>query len=336
MGAAIAAAAIAAGGAVYGAQQNKKAGEANANMAAESKDDYKTRLKAAAKWAGTLEKQYNKIVAERPNLTWDTYVKEQMKQIDDPRIRQFYLNAKQQDFEVLRNLAKHASEDNVDNLVAAADDISGGRWQENLAKSYDLIESTNAGARLARAHELSAPLLGDASTVRYDEKGQLIQGQRADKQLFNTAYETEVAAQREQKEDRRAFSNDILSAAQSQTQKASDFTQFFDPTGFATALSQQQQAQNNSYQLLDEQRGFSLFEKFAAASAGITPVQPQYQSANPGDAMIAAGLQQGASSLTDYYRQNAKPTSTDVYGNKATNITGAKGSGSSAPKAIPY
>lgn len=335
--AAWATAAVAAGSAAYGVAENEKAQDANEQLKNESKDDYQKRLETAGEWAKKLQDQYNKVVKQRPKLAWSTYVKEQLAEIDDPTVRQFYLNAKQEDFDNLQRFANAATSGNTSNLLKTAEEISGGEWRNYMDKRNELINQTTAADRFIRANELAAPNLTDPSTVRFDSEGRLIEGQRADKQRFNIAYEQQAAAEQEQKQDLRAISNDVLSAAQSQQEKAGSFTQFFDPTAFSAILAGQHDAKVSNYQQLNEERAWSIYDTFTKAAQGIQPTQPNYGNPNPGNQMIADSIKMGTGALTDYYKaQASRPSSTDYMGNKTYNITGASGSGANAPRALTY
>lgn len=291
--------AIAAGSAYAGSQQNKKEAEQNARLEEEAKTDYAARLKLAGNTAKEMEREYNEIVKDRPNLSWESFIGDKIKAINDPYLRQFYSQAKAQDFEALRSFAKVASQDNVANLQKAADDLSGGRWKEITDKRNELVMQTDAGARMARAYELAAPVRTGASTVRYDDQGRLIEGQRADKQAFSVAQEVQTATEQEQKADLRQLETDRLSAAQSQTQKADQFMQFFDPTGYATAAEADRTALVNNYQKTDEERQFEMYKLWAQASSGIQPVQPNYTT-GAGNELIAAGVKTGSDALSAY------------------------------------
>lgn len=302
MGAAIAAwasFALAAGSTAYGVSQNNKEEAANEQLKKDAETDYDSRLKLAGKVAKQMEEEYNKIVEDRPNLSWESFIGDKIKSIDDPYLRAFYTKAKAQDFNVMREFAKTATTDNVQNLQQAADTLSGGKWKEITDKRNELVLNTDAGARMARAYELAAPIRTGASTVRYDDKGRLIEGQRADKQAFSLAQEVQTATEQEQKADLRQLESDRLGAAQSQVQKADQFMQFFDPTGYATAAESDRTALVHGYQDKDEERQFKLYELFANASSGIQPVQPQYTTGS-GNALIASGVKAGGDALSAY------------------------------------
>jgi hypothetical protein len=296
MGAAIAAFASI-GTAAYGAYQNKKAGDANEEAQALSRKDYAERLRAAGIAAKELNDQYNEIVKDRPNLSWESFVGDKIKAINDPYLRQFYTNAKKEDFDRMREFAQTATTDNIENLQSAADKLSNGRWKEIITKRDDLVLNTDAASRMARTYELAAPVRTGASTVKYDSKGQLVEGQRADKQAFSVAQEVQTQIEQEQKQDLRQLENDRLNAATSQSAKASQFMQFFDATGYATAAESDRSNLVNSYQAIDEQRAFDIYKMFAGASAGIAPVQPTYQSEGAGNELISAGVKLGSQYL---------------------------------------
>lgn len=304
--------AVAAGSAAYGAKQNSDAAKENEDRFQISRDDYETRLKEAAKWAATLETQYNDVIEDRPGLSWGEFVKDKVKSLNDPALREAYTNAKEEDFDVLRQLAKKASTDNLDSVVELADKFSGGKWREAMDKRNELVLNNNAAERYARAYELAAPIRGGASTVKYDNEGRLIEGQRADKQAFNIATEVQTEVDREQKADIRALQQDYLGAAERQNQKATDFMGFFDATGYATAAEADRTALLHGYQQTDEERAFDMFKMFAGAASGITPTNPQYVNASPGNELISSGVGLASSSLSNYYGKGGA-------GNKNTN-----------------
>ncbi len=309
--AAWATAAVGAASAAYGASQNSKAAKANQNAYDQTRDDYASRLKLAAEGAAALNEQYNSIVGERPGLSWEEFVKDKIRAINDPFLREFYTKAKKEDYEQLREFAKMATTDNVENLQAAADKISNGRWNEMIDKRNELVLNTDASSRYARAYELSAPIRTDASTVKY-EGGKLIEGQRADKQAFSIANEVQTQVEQEQKADLRALETDRLGAAERQAEKARGFMEFFDATGYATAAEADRTKLVHGYQQMDEERAFSLYEMFAGAAAGITPGDPNYQNAGPGNELISGGIKLATTGLSNYgnAQKQQKTTST--------------------------
>lgn len=302
--------AVAAGGAAYGAKQNADAADTNEERFNISREDYATRLKESAKIAASMESEYSDLLDERPDLRWSEFVKDKIKAINDPALREFYTNAKEEDFDVLRQLAKGASGDNLDNVTALADEISGGKWKDYMDKRNELVFETNAADRYARAQEIAAPMRTGASTVKYDDQGRLIEGQRADKQAFDVATEVNTEIEREQKQDLRAIQQDTLGAAERQTQRATDFMGFFDATGYATAAEADRSALVHNYQSTDEERMFDMYKMFAGAAAGIAPANPQYVPAGPGNELIASGVSTASSALSNYGNTKRKESGT--------------------------
>ena len=305
--------AVAAGSAVYGASQNAEAEDTNNERFQISREDYATRLKESAKIAASMESEYNDLLDERPDLRWSEFVKDKIRAINDPALREFYTNAKEEDFDVLRQFAKGASGDNLDNVTELADELSGGKWQDYMDKRNELVFETNAADRYARAQELAAPVRTGASTVKYDEQGRLIEGQRADKQAFDVATEVNTEIEREQKQDLRAIQSDVLGAAERQTQRATDFMGFFDATGYATAAEADRSSLVHSYQQTDEQRMFDMYKMFAASASGITPANPQYVPAGPGNELISSGVSTASSALSNYGNAERKKAENNPY-----------------------
>lgn len=297
------------GTAAVGYAQNRSANKANATARSESQADYQERLRLAAVGAKQLQAEYDELIKERPGLDWASFVKDKIAAIDDPALRQFYSEAKNKDFQEMRNFAEIASTDNMDNFLAAADRLSGGRWKEVSDERINLIMNTDAAERFRRTNELAAPLRTGASTTKYDDSGRLIEGQRSDKQVFSVANEVETAIQQEKKADIRAFQQDTISAAASQTEKAKSFMPFFDATGFASAIESDRFASQVGFQMADEQRAADIYKMFAGAAAGIAPVQPTYQDNTAGNELIASGIKSTGDSISAY-RNRPKTTKT--------------------------
>lgn len=305
--------AIAAGSAAYGVKQNSDAAKENEGRYNESKADYANRLAMAGQMASQLNKEYNSIVANRPDMSWESFVRDKIKAINDPYLRQFYTQAKSEDFAKMKEFADEATNQNSDNLIGVADKLSGGKFREILAERDKLVMNTDAASRMARAHEISAPMRTNADTVKYDSEGRLVEGQRADKQVFDIAQEVVTATEQEKKSDLRQLEVDRIGAAQSSVQKASDFMGFFDATGYATAIESDRSDKLYGFQALDEERSFRLYEMLAGASAGITATQPSYVPSGPGNALIQQGVSTGASALSTYNASQKNKSANTTY-----------------------
>jgi len=302
MAAIFAAIALAATSTAVGVSQNRKAEKQNELARQESQEGYEARLELAAEQAKVFSEQYDEAVKSRPNLDWNSFVKEKIAAIDDPYLRQVYTQAKDEDFARMQTFANRATDSNTKNLLQVADDLSGGpgKFAEITKKRNELVMNTDAAGRLARTYELAAPLRTGASSVKYDEQGNPIAGQRADAQVFNIAQEVQTGIEQEQKQDLRQLEVDRLGAAQSQVEKARSFMPFFDATGVALALDEDRFKTQNTFQLLDEQRAFDMYSAFAQGAAGITPQQPNYVPGGPGNELIKSGIQLGSNAASSY------------------------------------
>jgi hypothetical protein len=302
--------AISAASATYGAYQNNKAQKANEAAYGASQADYDKRIAAAQQGLGAMEAQYNKVKSERPDITWEGYVGELITSLNDPNLKKAYANAKQEDFNVLRSLASSATKDNAENFKATLNSVTNGQADNIVNQRNDLVLNDDTKARYTRALELRAPDIG-AGTVKYDDKGQLIEGQRADKQVFQTAYEVTTETNRERLANLTALQRDSSSIAENQKEKALSFMPFYDRTGLAVNAFVDSRKERIDFAKMDEAQAFDLYKTFALAASGITPSQPNYQPAGPGNAAIAEGIKGAGSALGAYYtnKQNSAKSS---------------------------
>jgi hypothetical protein len=328
MGALWAGVAISAASTAYGISQNKKAEKKNEQALQDSEEGYQARLEMAAEQAKIFSAQYDEAVKNRPDLSWEEFVKSKIAAIDDPQLRAVYTNAKKEDFARMQEFANQATKSNTSNLMQVADELSGGpgKFAEISRARDNLVMKTTAADRLSRAYELAAPLRTGASSVKYDAQGNPIAGQRADAQVFNIAQEVNTAVEQEQKADLRQLEQDRLSASQSQVEKAREFMPFFSATETALALDQDRFKTVNAYQALDEQRAFDMYKSFAEGAAGITPQNPAYVPAGPGNELIKSGIQIGANSAAGLYSKYNTPKTTTTTPSSSSAFAGARGS----------
>ena len=292
------------GTAAYGISSANKTNKANEQAQQASQADYEARLKAAQEGFAQMQEQYNQIRSERPDLTWQGYVGELITSLNDPNLTKAYAEAKQSDFQVLEALASKATSDNVENFQSAFDKASNGQGKEIIDSRNDLVLNDDTQARVARAYELRAPQI---SAVKYDENGDVVQGQRADKQVFQTAYETVVDTNRERLQNISQLERDRTATAISQQQRATDFMPFYDRTGFAATAFDKNRTERIDFQKLDEMQAFELMKTFASASMGITPTQPAYQGNSLAGSLVGSGITAAASGFASAYNGNKTP-----------------------------
>jgi len=150
-----------------------------------------------------------------------------------------------------------------------------------------------------------------AGTVQYDSEGRLVEGQRADKQVFTTAYEADAAARDRQFRMQRDLLSDYTSIADRQAEKAKDFLQFAGLEPVARDMANKSLTTAIGFQQQDEQNQFELIRQYAAAASGIQPTQPTYRSTGPSDALIAEGISSAIKGMATYYNKQNTPTYLD-------------------------
>ena len=183
--------------AYQGYSANAEAKRANAASEAASKKDYEDRLRRASEGANILIEQYNAVREERPSTSWNDFVLGFVNSIDDPSLRRAYTEAKRTDFQVLTEFATVGTETNSENVLAAFDKFTGGRGQEILDTRVDLVLQDTAVDQFKRANELRSAVVNNAGSVKFDDKGNLIEGQRSDKQTFQIAQEVDQQARQQ-------------------------------------------------------------------------------------------------------------------------------------------
>lgn len=293
----------------YGALQSNKTNKANQSAQDQALGDETERRKAAAYEAKRLMKEFNKLREERPGATLQEFLRDQLAVSNDPQLNESFRRLRQEDFDKAQSVADQAQQGNLDQFNSLLEDISNGKAEEFINNRNDIALSTNDVAAFDRAMQLRSPAI-PAGTVRMDSQGRFVEGQRADKQVFQTAFETS--------EQQRALQFDRLgtildsdrAAAERQQEKARDFLQFSDYTGFATALAQEQSNRQLSYQTADENRQFSLIKQFTDSAFSNQTAQPTAQPTTGSDNLIASGVKLAGDSVAQYYGAKEKKTGT--------------------------
>lgn len=299
MGALIAAAAIGAAGTAYGAYSASKTAKENQQLGNQAVADEQKRRQAAAKEATRLMDEYNNLRSERPGLTLQAFISERVQALNDPELNAAFRQFKQEDYDQAQHIADQAASGNIEQFESIVDKISAGKADEFLNKRNEIALSTNEVDAFNRAMQLRSPAI-PAGTVKMDSQGRFVEGQRADKQVFQTAFETQEQQRALQFDRVNAILEQDRSAAERQQEKAKDFLSFTDYTGFANAIASEQRAQQLAVQLADEERQFQLIRDFSNAAFSNQTAQPQFQSTSGSDAITRAGIELVGSSLAQY------------------------------------
>lgn len=284
----------------YGAASSARTNKQNKRAASQAKADEEKRRERAVAELAKAQKSYNALREERPGLTFEDWKNEYVKAISDPVLKENFRKVREEDFVAATDFAQRATAGNIETFLQARDLISQGAAPELTARLNELALTADSDQAMKRAMELRAGYI-PSGTVQYDEQGRLIEGQRADKQLFTTAYEADVAARDRQFRMSRDLLSDYTSVADRQSERARDFLQFASVEPTAKEFSTNALKTAIGFQEADERSQFDLIRQYAAAAAGVQPTQPTYQSTGPSDSLMAEGISTAIKGLASYY-----------------------------------
>lgn len=313
-----AALAIGVGTAIYGGIQSSNINKENKKRASAATADEERRRAAAGEELARATESLNALRSERPGATFEEWKNEYIKGLTDPVLRENFRKVKQEDFEAATDFAKQASEANIRNFLAGRDVLSQGKAAQITANLNELAMTADSESAVKRAMELRAPFI-PTGTVRYDSEGRLVENQRATKQVFNTSYETDLAARDRSFRMQRDLLLDYSNIADRQTEKSKDFLQFASIEPLVRSFAEKALETSIDYSKQDTQNQFDLIKMYAAAQAGVQPTIPQYQSTAASDQLTAAGIQAAIKGIASYAGSNngggSSRTSTPSYVN---------------------
>ena len=277
-------------GAGVGAASSAATNKSNRGLADQANADEKDRRAAAAKEADRLIEEYNELRGERPDVSIQAFLKDKIYALNNENARKAFEKATEKDFEKAQYLADEASKSNVSIYNTLLENVSGGAAADAIKKRNEIAFSTNELDAFNRAMQLRSPTI-PAGTVRLDSQGRFVEGQRSDKQTFQTAFEVG--------EQQRALQFDRLSSllgtdrdvALRQQQKALEFLPATSYTNVALGTVGESRAAQQAYQLLDEANQFSLIQGFLGAAFKDQTATPAFQSTAGSDALTAKGLE---------------------------------------------
>lgn len=276
-------------------QTNKK----NKQLANQARSDEEARRAAAQGELIKAQESFNALRDERPGVTFEDWKAEYVKAITDPVLRDNFRKIKKEDFEAATDFAKQATASNIQNFLSARGELSQGADTELTARANELALTADSPAAVKRAMELRSSFI-PSGTVRYDSQGRLVEGQRADKQLFNTAYEADLAARDRQFRMTRDLLNDYSNVADRQSEKAKDFLQFASLEPIARGFAEKALQTSIDFQKQDEMAQLSLINQYAAAASGIQPIAPAFHSTAASDQLTAQGISAAIKGIATY------------------------------------
>lgn len=312
----------------YGAYSSSKTNKENKNAASQAKGDEEKRRARATAELNKAYTAFNALREERPGVTFDQWKNEYVKAISDPVLRDNFRKVKEEDFVAATDFASRASAGNVENFLSARDIVSQGAAPELTRTLNQIATSGTSEEATKRAMELRAGYI-PSGTVQYDAQGRLVEGQRADKQVFTTAYEADIANRDRQFRMSRDLLNDYSTVADRQTERAKEFLQFASMEPVAQGLATKSLTTAIGFQQQDEQNQFDLIRMYAGAAAGVQPTQPTYRSTGPSDALMAEGISTAIKGVASYYGNRS---TTPTYNGPSTYYTA---NGTEVRRALP-
>lgn len=272
----------------YGAKKESDERKYNEKLAADAQSDEEERRAEAAKEFSKAIDAYNKLVEERPGITFRDFVAERVAALNDPELKEAFRNTRQEDFDFAQSIADQASRKNVDTFNVVFDNLSGGVGKELIDRRNEIALKDDAVSRFQRSLELQAPAIA-ADSAQFDANGNLIRGQRADAFSFRIAEEADRQARNEQFAKIQSVIESDRSVAERQQEKALSFLDFGSFTDYATRLQEQSLAARLAQQQIDEERQIQFARDFASAAFTDQTRQPNYYESG-GDKLFTEGV----------------------------------------------
>lgn len=325
----IATAAVGAGTAVYGANQQKKASKANKqNQEAYLKSVQQNEAEARKLFDSFIE-GYNNSKERLEGMSIREYVQNTVTALNDPTLNAAFRKAKDGDWEQAQRFADEGSDQNVSIFNRVVDEVGGGNYKELLAKRDAAIFGEDVESLYSEARRLQAPKQA-AGSVRRDENGDVIGGQRGDKFEFDISTTAiKEANDRTFEKSRIAIEDDRVAAARQQD-RAIQFLPMLDYSGFTaqSVVAPYNQAKISA-ELAMLQAEANLASNAMSMAYG-KPLAPAQIDSSGAAALTAQGTQMALGGLTQLYKDSRTSNS---------NSTGASVSrasdGVEVRKAIP-
>jgi hypothetical protein len=197
---------------------------------------------------------------------------------------------KDEDVRAAQAVADASSLGNINTFEVILDQVSGGGSARILAERNKNALETNDIAAFNRALELRSPAIPEG-TVRMDSQGRFVEGQRADKQVFQAAFETSEALRDKQFSKLNTILDSDRQIALRQQDKALDFLNHQDVSSMVGALAQGASARVDQFQLNDENVQMQAIRDFQQSAFSDQTRQVNPASTASSDALVAGGFE---------------------------------------------
>lgn len=313
----VATVAVGAGTAVYGANQAKKGQEANASNTEKYLKSVQQNEKEAKKMFDEFISGYNGSKEKLEGMSLQEYTGNMVAALNDPVLNKAYRDARNGDWEQAQQFAEEGSAQNTSIFHKIIDTVGGGNYQELLKRRDAAIFSEDAETLYKEARRLQAPKQA-AGSVRRNEDGEVIGGQRGDKFEFDISTTAiKEANDRVFEKSRTAIEDDRVAAARQQD-RAIQFLPMLDYSGFtSTQVVQPYQEGKLRSQLAMLQADATLASNAMSMAFG-KPLAPAQIDTSGASALAASGTKMAMGGLADLYKdsrtgQNASKKSTSSY-----------------------
>ena len=299
----VATVAVGAGTAAYGANQQKKSDKANAaNQQAYLKSVQQNEKEARKLFDGFME-GYNSSKERLAGMSLRDYIGRQVQALNDPQLNEAFRKSKDADWDQAQRFADEGSTQNASIFNRIVDEVGGGNYKELLARRDQAILGEDIKSLYAEARRLQAPKQA-AGSVRRNEDGEVIGGQRGDKFEFDiSTTEIQKSNDRMFEKSRTAIEDDRVAAARQQD-RAIQFLPMLDYSSFANnSVTQPFNAAKLSSELAMLQADANMAAN-AMSMAYSKPLAPA-QMGNPMAAqMMTQGTQMAIGGIADLYKDN--------------------------------
>jgi len=196
---------------------------------------------------------------------------------------------KDEDVRAAQAVADASSLGNINTFEVILDQVSGGGSARILAERNKNALETNDIAAFNRALELRSPAIPEG-TVRMDSQGRFVEGQRADKQVFQAAFETSEALRDKQFSKLNTILDSDRQIALRQQDKALDFLNHQDVSSMVGALAQGGSARIDQFQLNDESAQLTAIQEFQRSAFSDQTKKVDLADTKSSDALVAGGF----------------------------------------------
>jgi hypothetical protein len=248
-------------------------------------------------------KGYNSSKERLEGMSLRDYIGRQVEALNDPVLTASFRKARDGDWEQAQRFADEGSDQNVSIFNRIIDEVGGGNYKELLARRDKAIMGEDIESLYKEARRLQAPKQM-AGSVRRNEDGEVIGGQRADKFEFDIS----TSAIKEQNDrmfekSRIAIEDDRVAAARQQD-RAIQFLPMLDYSSFVNNAVVQpfnEAKLRTELTLLQSEANLAANAMSMAFSKPLAPAQMSNPFAGE---LMSTGTKAAMGGIADLYKNN--------------------------------